>query len=120
MNPATLSPTRSVSAALMLGMLLLPFTSLILQEVLLLSRGVQLREGDAIIHLICTGAIAFVGLLLFCGVLYQAYKNRIKLPLLKISTLGAVLAIGFAVVALTMHGTDRFCAGAHGECGRWI
>ena len=119
-KPKNSTLTHCVAVVLSLSGLLLPFVTLLLQELLLQSHGVRLRGGDALIHFFGTAVIGLIGLILFCAALYDALKNGIKLPFLKVGAMAVVLTIGITAIALASHGADRFCSETQGECGRWI
>lgn len=99
---------------------LLPFTSLLAQEVLLQLEGIQLRAGNAIFNMLGTGVVGLIGFLLLARRLYQGMKAKALPPMIQLGLTAFTVSTAIAAASLALSDPNDFCGGPYGDCGRWI
>jgi len=111
---------RHLEALIYCSAFLLPFASQLIQSVLYQTTAICLRGYDAIVHLLGTGAIGVIGLLMLVLTIYKSVKTNRHLPHIQILITAFTASLIVAACILALKWNEGFCGGPLGDCGRWI
>lgn len=119
MTTPALPRWKQVSLALRIAVFAYPVASYLLQALVFAATGWHLRAGDAAIHLIWSGVVGVIGLILVLSAALRARKNPGGGSIWRTAPAGVLLALVIAALELYSHDVSRFCGGSLGACGSW-